>query len=152
MSLDLFGDPIPEEEVEEAPKKPNHFFSFFEDITNKKNNIMQAMDLESSYDPYMMNQALSQAADSIMYVNEMNGLSHLPKSLQYDYFINTIRRRSRRVEKWLKSGSTSEDLNIVKEYYNYSNQKAKDALLLLGEDELDYIRSKTYKGGKENDK
>ena len=82
----------------------------------------------------------------------MNGLPHLPNRLQYDYFINSIRRRSRRPEKWLVDSSKSNnDLDIVKEYFNYSNQKAKDALLLLGESELEYIRYKIRKGGKEND-
>ena len=87
-----------------------------------------------------------------MYVNDMNGLPHLPVTLQYDYFINSIRQRSRRLEKWLVDPSKSDtDLGIVKEYFNYSNQKAKDALLLLGESELEYIRYKIRKGGKEND-
>ncbi len=78
---------------------------------------------------------------------------HLPITLQYDYFINSIRQRSRRVEKWLVDSSKSNiDLKKVKEYFNYSNQKAKDALLLLGDSEIEYIKSKTYKGGKkEND-
>ena len=151
--MDLYGDPIPEEEPEEEVRKIS-FFDFFDDITSSKSNIMKVLSEEqqNDYSPYFMNQALAQSADSIMYVNDMNGLPHLPVTLQYDYFINSIRRRSRRLEKWLIDPSKSDtDLGIVKEYFNYSNQKAKDALLLLGESELEYIRSKTYKGGKEND-
>ena len=151
--MDLYGDPIPEEEPEEEVRKIS-FFDFFDDITSSKSNIMKVLSEEqqNDYSPYFMNQALAQSADSIMYVNDMNGLPHLPIPLQYDYFINSIRQRSRRLEKWLVVSSESDtDLGIVKEYFNYSNQKAKDALLLLGESELEYIRSKTYKGGKEND-
>ena len=151
--MDLYGDPIPEEEPEEEVRKIS-FFDFFDDITSSKSNIMKVLSEEqqNDYSPYFMNQALAQSADSIMYVNDMNGLPHLPIPLQYDYFINSIRQRSRRLEKWLVDPSKSDtDLDIVKEYFNYSNQKAKDALLLLGESELEYIRSKTYKGGKEND-
>ena len=151
--MDLYGDPIPEPEPEEKIKNTS-FFDFFDDITNSKSNIMKVLSDEQhrDYYPYSMNQALSQSSDSILYVNDMNGLPHLPIPLQYDYFINSIRRRSRRLEKWLVDSSKSDnDLDIVKEYFNYSNQKAKDALLLLGESELEYIRSKTYKGGKEND-
>ena len=151
--MDLYGDPIPEEEPEEEVRKIS-FFDFFDDITSSKSNIMKVLSEEqqNDYSPYFMNQALAQSADSIMYVNDMNGLPHLPVTLQYDYFINSIRQRSRRLEKWLVDPSKSDtDLDIVKEYFNYSNQKAKDALLLLGESELEYIRSKTYKGGKEND-
>ena len=152
--MDLWGDPIPEEEPEEELKKTT-FFEIFDDITNRKSNIMKVLsdEQQNEYDPYDMNQALSQSADSILYVNDMNGLPHLPITLQYDYFINSIRQRSRRVEKWLVDSSKSNiDLKKVKEYFNYSNQKAKDALLLLGDSEIEYIKSKTYKGGKkEND-
>ena len=152
MKLDLYGDPIAEEVVEEK-KKDNYFFMLFDSITNKKSVTLESgVDFENVYEPYIINTSLSQSADSIMYVNDMNNLPHLPKRLQYEYFINTIRSRSRRIEKFLRKSAESDDLEIVKEYYNCSNQKAKDALLILSEDELDYIRSKTYKGGKENDK
>jgi len=152
--IDLWGDPIPEPEIEEKEKEKNYLFMFFDDITNTKSNIMRVLheNEHNEYEPYKMNKFLSQSADSIFDVNDMNGLPDLPIPLQYDYFINSIRRRSRRPEKWLVDSSMSvNDLDIVKEYFNYSNQKAKDALLLLGESELEYIRSKTYKGGKEND-
>jgi len=152
--IDLYGDPIPVEEPEEELKKTS-LFEFFNDITTSKSNIMSVLSEEQAtkYEPYKMNKFLSQSADSILYVNDMNGLPHLPISLQYDYFINSIRRRSRRPEKWLVDSFKSDnDLDVVKEYFNYSNQKAKDALLLLGDSEIEYIKSKTYKGGKkEND-
>jgi hypothetical protein len=150
--IDLYGDPIPEPEPEPEEKKKNYFFIFFEDITNTQTNAMRVLDVESEYNAYNMNRTLSQSADSLFDVNEMNGYPHLPNALQYDYFINSIRRRSRRPEKWLVDSFKSDnDLDVVKEYFNYSNQKAKDALLLLGDSELEYIKSKTYKGGKEND-
>ena len=149
---DLWGDDIPEEEPEVKVKKLG-IFEFFYDITDSKVNLMRGLSEEHHdvYMPYAMNKFLSQSADSLLYVNDMNGLPHLPIVLQYDYFINSIRRRNRRPEKWLVDSFEFDSLENIKEYFNYSNQKAKDALLLLGESELEYIRSKTYKGGKEND-
>jgi len=149
MRRDLYGDPIPEPESEE--KKPNYFYKFFKDITYGKANIMLAQDIESEYEPYNMNKNLSYSTEWIFTVNDMNGLPHLPNRLQYDYFINSIRRRSRKLESWIKP-EKSKDLEAVKEYYNYSNQKARDSMLLLSDTEIEYIKSKTYKGGKENDK
>ena len=148
MRRDLYGDPIPEPEPEE--KKPNYFYQFFKDITYGKTNIMLAQDIENEYKPYNMNKNLSYSTEWIFTVNDMNGLPHLPNRLQYDYFINSIRRRSRKLESWIKP-EKSDDLEAVKEYYNYSNQKAKDSMLLLSDTEIEYIKSKTYKGGKEND-
>ena len=149
MRRDLYGDPIPEPEPEE--KKPNYFYQFFKDITYGKTNIMLAQDIENEYKPYNMNKNLSYSTEWIFTVNDMNGLPHLPNRLQYDYFINSISRRSRKLESWIKP-EKSDDLEAVKEYYNYSNQKAKDSMLLLSDTEIEYIKSKTYKGGKENDK
>jgi hypothetical protein len=148
MRRDLYGDPIPEPEEE---KKPNYFYKFFKDITYGQANIMLAQDIESEYEPYNMNKNLSYSTEWIFTVNDMNGLPHLPNRLQYDYFINSIRRRSRKLESWIKP-EKSKDLEAVKEYYNYSNQKARDSMLLLSDTEIEYIKSKTYKGGKENDK
>lgn len=150
---DLWGDDIPEEEPEVKVKKLG-IFDFFTDITDSKVNLMKGLSEEhhDAYKPYNMNKFLSQSADSLLYVNDMNGLPHLPIVLQYDYFINSIRRRNRRPEKWLVDSFEFDNLKNIKEYFNYSNQKAKDALLLLDESEIEYIRSKTYKGGKrEND-
>ena len=115
MRRDLYGDPIPEPEPEE--KKPNYFYQFFKDITYGKTNIMLAQDIENEYKPYNMNKNLSYSTEWIFTVNDMNGLPHLPNRLQYDYFINSIRRRSRKLESWIKP-EKSDDLEAVKEYYN----------------------------------
>ena len=41
------------------------------------------------------------------------------------------------------------NLDLVKEYFGYSDQKAKEALTLLTDDDLELIRSKLNKGGNE---
>ena len=114
---DLWGDDIPEEEPEVKVKKLG-IFDFFTDITDSKVNLMKGLSEEHHdvYEPYKMNKFLSQSADSILYANDMNGLPHLPVVLQYEYFINSIRRRNRRPEKWLVDSFEFDNLkNIRKE-------------------------------------
>ena len=84
--------------------------------------------------------------DTVMFANEMNRLPHLDKRLQYDFYINTVRSR-RRFSPWDKKQKMN-DLDVVKQYYGYSNQKARQALNILSPSQLDYIKSKLNRGGK----
>ena len=98
-----------------------------------------------SYPPYIINRCLSSFTDTILFVNEMNKNPHLPKKLQYDFFINIIRKK-KRFSPWLKQEKIK-DLEIVKSYYGYSNEKAKQALRILTKKQLDFIKSKLETGG-----
>lgn len=104
------------------------------------------LDDEESYVPYVINKSLSFHYDCVMYANQMNMLPHLDKKLQYHYFINTIRPYKRPFQKWLKR-ETVENLEAIKEYYKYSNDKAKEALKMLSDAHIDEIKRKVDKGG-----
>ena len=123
-------------------------FDYLNDISYKKENIMEDGDeyIEKSYEPYRINKFLSQHLDCIFDVNAMNFCSYLDNKLQFDYFINSIRKKFRRSEKWLKP-EDFEVIDLVKEYYNCSTPKAKEALKILGDDDIEYIRKKLFKGG-----
>ena len=125
-------------------------FDFLNAINYKKNDIIrddpQAV---KEYQPYRINKFLSQNVDSILYVNEMNSRPHCDVELQFDYFINSLRERKRKAHKWLVSESF-DDIEVVKEYYGYSDAKAKIALSLLNDDELVYIKQRLDKGGFRN--
>ena len=84
--------------------------------------------------------------DTVMFANEMNRLPHLDKRLQYDFYINTVRPR-KRFSPWDKKQKMN-DLDVVKQYYGYSNEKARQALNILSPSQLDYIKSKLNRGGK----
>ena len=145
--LDLYGDPIPEVEEEEVYNRKTELFDFLNNITHKKINIMDIdNEIEKDYVPYVINKFLSQHIDTIEDADTMNSMSHLPNKLQFDYLINSIRKKFRRAEKWLKS-ETDLDISAVKEYYNYSNRKARDAIRILTAEEISYIKKKIYKGG-----
>lgn len=113
---------------------------------NKNNLIDENPDSESTYPPYIINRCLSGFIDTIMYANEMNINNMLDKKLQYDFYINIIRPK-KRFTPWLKKEKL-EDLELVKQYYGYSNEKARTALRILTEQQLEFIRSKLDKGGK----
>ena len=121
-------------------------FDYLNAITYKKENIMGDELVEKDYEPYRINKFLSQHLDCILFVNEMNFSSHIDNKLQFDYFINSIRKKFRKSGKWLKP-EDFEEVNLVKEYYGYSTPKAKEALKILGDDNIEYIRKKLYKGG-----
>jgi hypothetical protein len=94
----------------------------------------------------MVNRGLSYFPDTVIYANEMNRFHHLDSRLQYHFLINTIRKRNR-FSKWNKS-IESENINAIKQYYGYSNDKARQALTILSEEQKKYIKEKLFKGGK----
>lgn len=112
---------------------------------NKKNIMEEDPSSIKEYAPYIINRCLSGHIDCLMYANEMNKFSSLDKKLQYDFFINIIRKK-KRFSPWLKQEKIK-DLEIVKSYYGYSNEKAKQALKILTKEQLDFIKSKLETGG-----
>lgn len=116
-------------------------------INYSKGNILEDdPSLESDYPPYIVNRCLSGFVDTILLANEMNVHSHLDKKLQYDFYINIVRKR-KRFTPWLKK-EKFDDLEHVKRYYGYSNEKARQALNILTPDQIDFIKTKLNKGGK----
>ena len=116
-------------------------------INYTKENLMDEDPYyEKKYPAWVVNRALYSHSDMIFLVNEMNLNSHLESKLQFDFLLNTCRSR-KRFAPWLKS-SKIHNLDLVKEYFGYSDQKAKDALSVLTDEDIDYIRSKLNKGGK----
>ena len=116
-------------------------------INHTKENLMQDSFSERKYPAWVVNRALYAHPDTILLVNEMNVNNHLESKLQFDFLLNSIRPR-KRFAPWLKT-SKIDNLDLVKEYFGYSDQKAKDALTLLTDDDLELIRSKLNKGGNE---
>ena len=118
-------------------------------INTTKQNLLDTDDLtwEKKYNSFLINRCLSMHYDTVMHSNEINGFHFLPKRMQFHYFINSIRKRKRFGGKWLKQ-SKIDNLECVKEYYGYSNSKAKQALNLLSKDQIELIKKEIYKGGR----
>ena len=118
-------------------------FEYLNSINYTKKDIMED---ENTYNPYMINRSLSYFQDTVLAANEMNRLHSTDKKLQYHFYINIVRKR-KRFSKWNKP-ELENDLEVVKEYYGYSNEKASQALALLSSEQLDYLRKKVNKGGR----
>jgi len=115
-------------------------------INYTKKDVMIDEYEEKKYPAYIVNKCLAPFPDTVFYVNEMNRLHGLDNRLQYDFLLNSLRKR-KRFAKWMKS-SKIKDLDVVKEYYGYSNEKAKQALKVLTEEQIKIIKIKLTKGGK----
>jgi hypothetical protein len=112
-------------------------------ILQTKKNVVEN---EKDYIPFVVNKALSFHYDCVLIANQMNLLPNTDGILQYHYLLNKVRGYKRPFQKWHKR-ETIEDLDAIKEYYNYSNDKAKEALTVLSNDQINDIKSKLNKGG-----
>ena len=125
------------------------FKEIIPDINHGHTNLIRTGDMdEGEYGGkcFIINRALSMNVDTIFYVNEMNANWLLDPLLQYDYYINSLRKK-KRWSKWAKAIAPSSDLELIKEYYNYNEQKAREVLDLLSESEIQKLRLKLSKGG-----
>lgn len=117
-------------------------FDYLNSINNTKKHILED---EKDYNAFMINRGLSYFPDTVLYANEMNMNAHIDNELQYSFLINIIRKR-KRFSKWNKT-SESDDIKSIKEYYGYSNEKARDVLPLLTNNELKLIKERIHHGG-----
>tara|TARA_B100000085_G_scaffold284865_1_gene319087 strand:- start:786 stop:1172 length:387 start_codon:yes stop_codon:yes gene_type:complete len=121
---------------------------YLKSINQTKENLMDSDDpmWEKKYSPYIINKCIAPFNDTIMFVNEINMRHHLENKLQYDFLLNTIRPKNRYAP-WVR-GSKIKDLEFIKEYYGYSNEKAKVALQILSNDQIKTIKDSLSKGGR----
>ena len=110
-----------------------------EDITKDDPDIVK------DYPAYIVNRGLSGHLDTVLYANEMNLHPNVDKDMQYQFYLNSLRKR-KRFSPWLRKDKV-ENLNIIKRYYGYSNEKALQALRLLTNEQLDYIKKRLETGG-----
>ena len=111
----------------------------------KENLIEEDPDAISKYPQYIVNRCLSGHLDCIMFANEMNKFPNLDKDLQYSFYLNTLRKK-RRFSPWLRKDKVT-DLEIVKQYYGYSNEKASNALKILTPEQINFIKQRLDIGG-----
>jgi len=121
-------------------------FEYVTAINYTKTNMIVDEETEKGYLPYMSNRSLSYFQDTVAVANAMNQYHILDKKLQFDFLINIVRKR-KRFSKWIKTEVVT-DLEVVKEYYGYSNEKAKQALSVLSTEDLTELSKRMYKGGR----
>ena len=121
---------------------------YLKSINRTKEKLMDSDDelWEKKYPPFIINKCLAPFPETVHLVNEMNVNHHLDSKLQFDFLLNSIRPRERYTP-WLKAKKIK-NLDYVKEYYGYSNEKAKVALDILSDEQIETIKNSLSKGGK----
>jgi len=116
-------------------------------INYTKEPLMDTEDeqVEKKYTPFIINRCLSYFIDTVIHANEINKYASADKKMQFDYYREALRKR-KRFSKWQKKEIT-DNLEIVKEYYGYSNTKATEIMDLLSEKEIEEMRIYLTGGG-----
>ena len=113
---------------------------------NKEDLIKEIPDIVKQYPPFIVNKCLSGHLDSVLFANEMNKNHHLDKDMQYSFLLNSLRKK-KRFSPWIRKEKI-DNLDAIKQYYGYSNEKSKEALRILSKEQINFIKSKIEKGGK----
>jgi hypothetical protein len=114
-------------------------------INSTKENLMDDPLAKKDYNPYIINRCLSGHIDCIMFVNELNIYHSLDKDMQYFFYLNSLRKK-KRFSPWIRKDKIK-DLECVKQYYGYSNEKASQALKILNKSQLNFIKQRLETGG-----
>ena len=114
-------------------------------LQNKKKLIVDEL-TEKSYAPFLVNRSLSYHKDCVFYANEMNRYHQIDKKLQNDFLINIVRSQKRPFAKWVKA-EKSEDLECIKQVFGLSNEKAREAMRLLSNEQIQQLKEQTDTGG-----
>ena len=115
-------------------------FDYLNSINLNKKDIMIDDLTEKDYNSFLTNRSLSYFYDTVGLANIMNQYHHIDNKLQYHFLINIVRKR-KRFSKWLKP-ETESDIEVVKEYYGYSNEKARQIMPLLSPEQITIIRKR----------
>ena len=121
-------------------------FDYVNSINDTKQDIMEDDNAERGYNSFLINRSLSYFSDTVGFANVVNQYHHIDNKLQYHFLINIIRKR-KRFSKWMKP-ETESDIEVVKQYYGYRNEKAKQVLPLLSPEHITIIKQKVSKGGR----
>lgn len=121
---------------------------YLNSINFSKEDVMDTTDVTwiKKYPAFIVNKCLSYHYDTLIAANEMNGYHFLPNNMQFHFLLNIVRKK-KRFAKWMKAEKLK-DLDYVKEYYGYSNEKAKTALSILTKNDIEHIKKSLNKGGR----
>lgn len=124
-------------------------FDFINDVSHGKKDVM-CDENERDYNAFMVNRFLSMNITTIMYANDMNMNSHIPKRMQYDYYLHSLKKQ-KRYFKYIKH-KRQDDIDLIKEYHGCSEPRAKELLPIFTDDDIQYMRERLNKGGVKNGK
>ena len=122
-------------------------FEFITAINQTKEDLFVDPQASKDYSPFLVNKGLSFFHDTVVQANMMNLHPSIPKDWQFYFLLNSVTKK-KRYSKWAKADKATQSLLLVQEYYGYSSEKAKEALSILSDEQLNEIKQKLNKGGK----
>jgi hypothetical protein len=122
-------------------------FDFINAINTSKENLFEDPSAEKDYSSFLVNRGLSYFHDTVVQANTMNMYASIPNEWQFAFLLNSVTKK-KRFSKWAKKDPVTEKMKLVQEYYGYSSEKAKEALSILSDEQLNLIEEKLNKGGK----
>ncbi len=122
-------------------------FDYANQILQGKKQLIVDELTEKEYNPFLVNRALSQHKDCVLFANEMNRRHFIDKKMQNDFLLNTVRSMKRPFAKWAKPEAANDDLECIKMVYGLSDSKARDALRLLSKEQIQQLKEETLTGG-----
>ena len=145
--LEELGEPQEQYDAEDFKEKKKAIspFDFANSINYTKELLIVDDWSEKQYNSFIVNKALSYGPDTVVAANEMNSRPHLNSKMQYDFLLSVIRKK-KRFNKWLKPEREAK-LDIIKEYYGYSNVRAQEALRILSDEDISSISRRLNRGG-----
>ena len=121
-------------------------FDYVNAVLQNKSELIVDKESEEAYVPFLTNRSLSYHKDCIMFANEMNRRHFADKKMQFDFLLNTVRSKKRPFAKWVKQ-EKNDDLACIKQVYRFSDEKAREALRLLSDENIQQLKEKTDIGG-----
>lgn len=121
-------------------------FDYVKDITFNKQYLMNDEWSEKQYNAFVINRAFCLHSDTLFHAQEMNKAAHLDSKMQHDYLFHAIRKK-RRFEKWPWKKTNLEEIELLQHVYKYSREKAREALKLLTQDQLNMIKKQQEEKG-----
>ena len=122
-------------------------FDFLNSINDNKKDLFEDPQAEKDYNSFLINRGLSYFPDTVLYANEMNRHSDIPKKWQFDFFRLSIPKK-KRFSKWHKKDSVEDVVKLISKHYKYSEKRAYDVLTLLTPDQIEDIRKQYETGGR----
>lgn len=122
-------------------------FDYLNAINSTKEDLLKDAlpEDEKKYNAFIVNRGLSYFSDSVLFANEMNRYHLIDGKMQFDFLRLALRKR-KRFSKWNKA-EENESVDIIKEFYGYSDQKAREVLDLFKPEDIEVLRKRLFKGG-----
>ena len=114
-------------------------FDFLKIISETKEELFDYQYFEKDYPPFMINRFLSASQDTLFFANIISQLDHLPKKLQYTFYLKGVEKKRRYFQYNGKGKDSSKALKTIVKHYQCSKEQGLEYLELLTTEQIKQI-------------